>query len=304
MKITDRDIEEITGFTISESSKKMINDFNIEIEEFSEQERDSIILKILNHLSSDLIIAGQHRLEQWEKGWYENLNLLKDGQSVKNLVPKYFGKHNIIRWKQNFYKGVKSDFDYKLLISIVDSYLHHYVSDKFENLYEFGCGPSYHLLRFSDFNPNINLFGLDWAKSSQKIIEEINLLGINKRIKGINFDFFNPNSKIDIKENSAIFTCSALEQVGEDYKSFVDFLIDKKPDLCINFEPVMELLDENNLVDSFSITYCKKRNYLNGYLNHLRNLESQGKIKIIEEKRLFCGSLFLESISSVIWKPI
>ena len=57
-----------------------------------------------------------------------------------------------------------------------------------------------------------------------------------------NFDFFNPNYDIDIPKNSAIFTCNSLEQIGENYKEFINFLLEKKPSLCINFEPMSELL--------------------------------------------------------------
>lgn len=303
-KIKIEDIESITGFSISDESKKMIEDFNLDYQLLSKEERDSVILEIINHLNKDLVSAGQHRLQQWEKGWFENFELLKSGQSVQTLVPKYFGKYNIIRWNQDFIKSDIKDFDYKLLIIFVDAILHKYVGNHFSNLYEFGCGPAYHLLRFGNYNKNIKLIGLDWTKSSQKIIEEINSLNINRNIKGFNFDFFNPDYSIDIEENSAIYTCSALEQVGQNYKMFVDYILQKKPSLCINFEPFTELLDENNLVDKLSILYCQKRNYLDKYLTYLTELESEGRIQIIEKKRLYGGSLFLEGFPVVIWKPI
>ena len=91
-------------------------------------------------------------------------------------------------------------------------------------------------MRFGNFNKNINLFGLDWTISSQNIINEINQLGINTKIKGYNFDYFNPDYNINIPEKSAIFTCASLEQIHDNYKEFVDYLIAKKPDICIHFE--------------------------------------------------------------------
>jgi hypothetical protein len=301
-KISIHDIESITNFDISDECKKMINDFNLEYQELNQQERDEIILNIINHLNAKLEYAGKHRLEQWEKGWYENFELLKNGNSVNDLVPKYFGKSNIARWNGDFIKSDVKNFDYKHLLILVDAYLHQYVGNKYDTLFEFGCGPAYHLLRFGNFNKDINLVGLDWTKASQDIIEEINKLEINTKIKGYNFDFFNPDYNLEIPENSAMFTCSALEQVGENYKEFIDFLLIKKPDLCINFEPCSELLNENNLVDKLCILYSEKRNYLKGYLSYLEQLEQEGKIEIILKKRLFGGGLYLEGYPIIIWK--
>lgn len=301
-KITKKDIESVTKFDVSEYVEKMIDDFNLEYETLNKNERDLTILSIINHLNDTLIQAGEHRLNQWEKGWSENSDLLKKGKSTFNLVPKYFGKNKIMRWNGDFIKSDIENFDYKQLIIFVDSYLHQYVGHKFENLFEFGCGPSYHLLRFGNFNNEINLIGLDWTKSSQDIINEINNLGINNKIKGYNFDFFNPDYDIDIPSNSAIFTCSALEQIGTSYKKFIDFIISKKPDLCINFEPMTEFLDEDILIDKLSILYSKKRNYLDGYLSYLEELHQQGKIEIILKNRLYGGSIYLEGYPIVIWK--
>jgi hypothetical protein len=302
--ITIEDIESVVGFKISEHCKGLINKFDLQYTEPTQQERDDIILDIINTLNTELETAGKHKLEKWEKGWLENLELLKEHKDASSLVPKYFGKHKIARWKGDFIQCVSEYFDYKLHIILVDAILNEYVGAKYDNLYEFGCGPAYHLMRFRDFNNDINLVGLDWASSSQSIINEIRDLGITSNISGHNFDYFEPNYKIEIPENTAMFTCASLEQMGENYKDFVNYLLFKKPDLCINFEPMSELLDETSLVDKLSLLYFTKRNYLKNYLTYLRELESEGKIEIIKEQRLYGGSYFIEGYPIVIWKPI
>ena len=302
-KITVQDIEEIVGFPVSDSCKQLINKFNLTYRELTQLERDQVILNTIDILSDNIEYAGKHRLEKWEKGWYENLELLKQNKDVNNLIPKYFNKYDIARWKGDFIKCETEYFDYKLHIILVDAILHHYIGNNYDNLYEFGCGPAYHLLRFGNFNSKINLIGLDWATSSQNIIKEINELEINNKITGYNFDYFNPNYNIDIAENSAIFTCASLEQIGESYKEFVDYLITKKPEVCIHFEPSSELLDENNLVDKLSILYFNKRKYLKGYLTYLKQLEQENKIEIIKTQRLYGGSYFIEGYPVIIWKP-
>ena len=64
-----------------------------------------------------------------------------------------------------------------------------------------------------------------------------------------------------------------------------------------------EFLDENKLVDFLSIEYFKSRNYLSGFYSHLVELERLGKIEILEKKRLYSGSYFIEGHSLVVWKP-
>jgi len=303
-KITVQDIEQITEFKLSDYCKNMIDNLDLSYQELTQSERDQVILNIINVLfEDDLVKVGKHRFETWEKGWFENLKLLKQGLDPSTLIPKYFGKYNIARWKGDFVRGNSKHLDYYQIITLVDAYLHEYVGAKYDNLFEFGCGPSYHLLRFSEFNPNINLIGLDWTLASQNIIKEINTLGINDKIKGYNFNFYEPNYQIEIPESSAIFTVNALEQVGENYKDFINFLINKKPDLCLNFEPMPEILDKNSLVDQLCVMYSEKRNYLKGYLPYLQQLEQEGKIEIIDIKRLYGGSLYIEGSNVVIWKP-
>ena len=154
-----------------------------------------------------------------------------------------------------------------------------------------------------EFNNQLNLNGTDWAVSSQKIIGEINKeLGTN--INGINLNFFKPDYSIDIPENSGIYTIASLEQIGENYVELVDFILEKKPSICVHMETIDELLDDNVLMDSLSIKYFRKRNYLNGYLPYLEQLESQGKIKILNKQRIYSGSYFVEGHSLIVWKPL
>ena len=73
--ITIEDIEGVVGFKVSEHCKGLINKFNLQYTEPTQQERDDIILDIINALNTELETAGKHKLEKWEKGWYENFEL-------------------------------------------------------------------------------------------------------------------------------------------------------------------------------------------------------------------------------------
>jgi hypothetical protein len=101
-----------------------------------------------------------------------------------------------------------------------------------------------------------------------------------------------------------VYTVASLEQVGLEFKKFVDYLLKNKPKLCVHVEPVAELLDNSNLLDYLSVKYFEKRNYLRGFLTYLRQLEKQGKIRILKARRTYIGSLFIEGYSVIIWTPV
>lgn len=127
---------------------------------------------------------------------------------------------------------------------------------------------------------------------------------MDKKIEPHRFDFFEPDNSFEIKDKSVVYTVAALEQVGDNYKKFINYLLEKKPNICIHFEPISELLDENKLNDLLSIQYFKNRNYLNGFLDYLKLLEQQNKIKIIDQRRIYSGSYFIEGHSLVVWEVL
>jgi SAM-dependent methyltransferase len=253
-------------------------------------------------LSDDLIYSGEHRKEQWEKGWGQNLDELLKINASDAMIPRYFGKYEINRLRQKFIRPISRNFEYNMLGVILDWLFDKYLKNH-ESIYEFGCGTGHNLLRLRSFNSNANLWGLDWAESSQTIINEYAVNNADKKLFAHKYDYFNPDFSLELKKGSAIYTVASLEQIGVKYRSFVDYVLKNKPSICIHIEPVEEMLDEENLLDYLSICYFKKRKYLSGYLTYLKELESKGKLKIIKAQRSYIGSFFIEGYSVVVWAP-
>jgi len=306
--ITAEVIEKVLDTKLSDMLKQRCLEASLEYEEISSLDRDNYIREVVNALCKvdvdrDTKPAGEHRLNEWEKGWGENLDAIKSGKSVNDLVPRYHGKHSLIHWNQEMIRPLIPYFDYKLHCIIVDWAVEKYLSGV-SSIFEFGCGPGYHLLRARKINPTARMIGLDWTKASQEIINQIKEAGIEDNIEGKNFDFYNPDYSIEVPKNSGFLSVAALEQIGDKYKQFVDFVLEKKPSICVHLEPIDELLDQSNLIDRLSTLYFRKRNYLSGYLPYLRQLENEGKIKIVNEQRTFSGSFFIEGHSLIVWYPL
>jgi hypothetical protein len=144
---------------------------------------------------------------------------------------------------------------------------------------------------------------LDWATSSQKILNSIAERGIEPKLQGRHFDFYNPDKKLKIIPNSALYTVAALEQIGDSYELFIQFVLDRKPAIVVHFEPIDELMDPDNLHDQLSVMYSRKRNYLKGFLPRLEELEREGRLTILRKQRVESGSFFIEGHSLIVWTP-
>jgi SAM-dependent methyltransferase len=308
-QLTAADFDVLFNDHLSEFMQKRLELHPLWYRELSLEEYNRCLLTMVQAiLNPKIVTAGEHRLDDWEKGWSENYteltNLLFHGDvQIDSIVPRYFGKHEFVRLHKAIVKPLSENFEYYALCMIVDWLFDQYMRDA-ESIYEFGCGTGYHLMRLRGINPSAALYGLDWAPASQKIIS---LLVDNKyasNIYGQRFDYYNPDTTFRLNKNAIVYTVASLEQVGNHHNKFVDYLLDNRPSLCIHIEPISELLDNDSLLDYLSIAYFKKRNYLSGFLTRLLELEKLGKIRILKKLRTHVGSLFIEGHSVIVWAPI
>lgn len=304
MKLVTKEILEKTlGFALPIRVLARLAEYPLLYENLNSDEFNNYILKYLKALDSDLKIAGEHRINDWESGWGENLKDYLKSDDANCLTPRYHTKSNISKLDGNIIKTQGVGFDFKLHSLIVDSVLDRYC-EKFDKICEFGCGTGYHLARLSERVSDKKIVGLDWSKSSQEIIKQISKNNKSSNtIEGYNFDYFKPDYNFEI-EKSLIYTIASLEQIGSKHEHFIKYILNKKPALCIHMEPISEVFNENNLLDYLNIKYFEKRNYLKGFLTKIRSLEKEGRAKILEERRLNYGSEFIEGHTLITWKPI
>ena len=301
--ILPEDVEQIIGEPLPDFLQSRCRAAFLQYQSLTPEERDGYILNVVRDLlQRDMPTAGKHRLSDWERGWQENLDLVTTDPKRLALIPKYYDKHTFSRWKQQIIRPISKDFDYHILALFVDWALYAYGRNA-QTIYEFGCGPAEHLLRVRLINSTARLIGLDWTSTSQKIIQSLADAGVETNIEGRKFNFYEPDESLEIQSGSCIYTVAALEQIGDQFEPFLQFLIRKRPDICLHFEPIEELLDEHSLIDGLSILYFRKRNYLRGFLTRLRELEAQGRVTIIRQQRTYSGSYYIEGHALVVWKP-
>ena len=278
MHVNSNDFKNFFKEEPSRYLKKFIK--NLGYYKLNNRDRNKYILIIRKFILEQKILkAGKKYHKKWEEGWEENFNLFKKNRNIKNLIPKYLGKYRVSRLNNHLIKTTSKSFDYKIVKIITLYILEKYFQNQ-KNVVEFGCGTGLNLIYLNKINPKINLIGLDWTSSSQKIIKLLNKK--YKNISGYKFDYFNPifNKKIKLqKHNWSCFTVASLEQLGTKFKQFINFLEKKRPNIIVNIEPINEILNKKKTLEYLSIKYAEKRNYLKGYYSYLKKLERNKKIK-------------------------
>ncbi len=305
--ITVDDFASLFGTTPEEITRycgDILKARDFEYEEIAGEARDKLLLEVLERIfDTGLRRAGKERQGDWETGWRENLEeFVASNFDFDHLVPKYFKKNVPARLNLKYIMPLAPNFVFDYT-HVYRTWLFRKYLERAQNIYEFGCGPAYHLVYLARLYPEKNLFGLDWATSSQEIIGVLSKeLGF--RITGRRFDFFEPASDLVLERDSAVFTFGALEQIGDKHGEFLNFLLRNKPAICMNVECLHEFYDPDNLLSFLALQYHRKRNYLSGYLTALRDFEKDGRIKIIASHYHKFGNMYDDALSYVVWRPI
>ena len=108
-----QDFEVAFGEKISSYVAERINKYSFKYTEFSPEEKESLLIKIVETLlNPNLLQSGEHRLDQWESGWGENLELfLQNPENIDLIIPKYFNKYGAVRWCGQFIRPVSEKFE-------------------------------------------------------------------------------------------------------------------------------------------------------------------------------------------------
>ncbi|SCA57845.1 conserved hypothetical protein [Candidatus Terasakiella magnetica] len=287
---------------ISEEMKEFIASKDFSYRFLDGKERDKTAIEILERRAWEKSIAGEGKVDRWNKGWGENLQAFLDSKcDLETLIPKYIRPGQPVRLFKHFAKVADDEFELNWYRIFRDSFFRKYLSG-FNEIYEFGSGSGHNVAVLAKMYPESKINAFDWAEPSVDIVNHMrDELGLN--VCGRHFDFFNPDTSVKIAPNSAVLTMGALEQTGDKFHTFLEYILDQKPTMCFHEEPIVEVHDDDNMVDYTSLKTMERRNFLNGLVKTLREYEEKGWIEIKKVHRSQFGSLMFESYAQVIWQP-
>lgn len=240
-------------------------------------------------------VSGAHRHGDWEKGWSGDGVYYSDDEY--NNLPYYFYKNSHVRIGQNVYEDLSGFVEYDLLRALQAMVFTKLITvNQNLSVFEFGCGTGSNIQYLSNFLPKTEFFGSDWAQSAlDKLVKN----GIVPANNVFNVNYFDDKTFPILDRKYIAFTNASLEQAGNDYKEFVDFLIkDPKCEMAVHIEPIRELLDLTNPLNVQSFAYAQQRQYLTGFSDYLEN----SNVEVIHSKDYGIGSKYINGYQVVIWK--
>jgi SAM-dependent methyltransferase len=292
-----------TADAMPEECRRLIVAGDFRFRRLTMQEREAVLADVLARIDSDTFdVAGPDRLEKWERGWAENLEGLRRGEDLGRLVPRYIRPGQPLRLQQDYVMPLDPRFELKWF-EVFRTWLFLTYFEPADVAYEFGCGSGFNLAELARLYPTKEYYGLDWARASVEIVNELGER-FGWRMRGAPFDFFAPDRALKIRENSVVFTIGALEQTGANHGAFVDYLLDAAPALCVHVEPIVEWYEAGHPIDEAAIRFHRRRGYWSGFPERLRVLEEEGRVRVLKTQRAHFGSLYIEGYSQLIWMPV
>ena len=236
-------------------------------------------------------VAGSHRINDWEEGWAGKGTVVDPMLGVQ--VPYYFLNNTHIRLGQKVYKDLSGWTEYYLLRLIqlnAFNELNSMVREPKKLIVEFGCGTGHNLTFLARYFDKTDFWGADWATSAVLMLKQ-------NGVRSKKVDFFNPKTYWRIEQPYFAYTNASLEQCGDEFVGFMDFLISDLNCMgAVHIEPIPELLAHTPL-EINSVAYCNKRNYLTGFIEYL---QTKAGIRMVERKNMI-GSKNLYGYQQVIW---
>lgn len=291
---------------------KAFKKYNFKFSPISGLERDHVILEILQSIEMDRQkIASKEREQVWQNGWKENLDQYIAGRLEEGLVPKFIRPANVIRLNGAFVRPQDVYFE-RSFSKLIQAYSYDQFIKKYkvDHVYEFGCGSCFNLIEMirlaKEDQLSLSFHGSDFVQSAVDLCGEVakDVNDSNLKLDSYLFNMMEPDPGYLIKTNSCVFTSGSIEQLGSNFKKFIDYVIAQKPKVCYHLEPIVENYNENDLFDYLQIRFHRKRGYSEGLKGYLEQLEAQGVIKIIKNKRLFFGSKMFEGFHFIAWELI
>ncbi len=292
--------------TASSAERAVIADeaakYDFTYRRLTQAERDSVIFGILEKLDT-FTQVGAHRHAMWESCWSDAKAAFASAKGeLASLDPVFMGAHPIVRLGGDFARPNDPKFETHWF-RVMRRWLFTRHLAGANKIYEFGCGSGFNLATAAQMFPQAELMGLDWSPSAVELIDQIGKTnGFN--LTGRQFDFFNPDSTVAIGPDTVAMTFAALEQTGERFVTFANWLLSKRPKLVLSMEPLLDHYDPKSLVDDLAVRYHTRRNYLSGYYAWAQAQAEAKRIEIVHSFRPQFGSLYHEAYGVLVWRPI
>jgi len=258
--------------------------------------------RVRDVLRTPLPVSGPERHADWENGWGDLRARYAASGDLADLEPHYFRKPSqVMRVRGRYVRPRDPRFEASF-VRILQTWLAERWLAGDGPIFEFGCGPGHNVVAFAQLLPGREVVGLDWARPSQEILAAV-AARTGLPVRGRRVDLFAPDPDLVLPGGAIAVTIGAMEQLGDRFDAFLDFLLAQRPRLCVHLEPLHELYDRTLPFDDVAARYAERRGYLRGYLPRLEALARAGRVELLCVRR-HLGSEFHDGWGSLVWRPL
>jgi hypothetical protein len=289
--------------TLDERTRRLLSHAGLRYRPIGDAGQARIQAEIAKQIADGFTEVGEHRAGIWRDAWQQQLERFeRSNYDLKALNPSFVASSSILRWQGIYIESLTEQFELAFLEILRDWLFRNFLADV-DHLYEFGSGSAFNVAAYAGLFPQIPVTALDWAPAAVRIAD---LLGerLGMKVSGRKFDFLAPTRDLSLGPASGVLTMCALEQIGDRFGPFLDYVLQQKPLRVVHVEPTLELYNPNSAHDQLAIDYHTHRKYLRGLLPTLTRLAGDGKIRLSFKRRLRFGSRFHECFTVIVWEPV
>lgn len=292
----------VDSSSLPNSIEEYLGVVNTKHRETDKEELEEYVNSFVKKVSkSTSMRTKEENIAIFEKGWSEHKEHLKEKCDFDALMPKYYGGGLPFFLGPDLSAHVCENNILSAEMQIL--YMRYLASTyfrPFDEIHEFGSGSGLNLFAIGSTTPDKRLIGYEWTKSGTEIAD---LIGEKSglQVTGRRFDMLQPDRSVDL-EGKAILTVASIEQLGENYSAFLEFLMAAKPGIVAHLEPGAPSASSKAMYSNLAVLYAKLRGYPLRFSETLKALDAENKISILFSRPLPWVSRF-GNYTCTIWKP-
>lgn len=244
--------------------------------------------------------SGPDRERSWSDSWAAVRDRFREsGYDLAVLDPPYVSANPTVRWLGAYARAETEGFEMEVYRYVRESVFRRYMSTA-RAVHDVGAGSCFNAAAYCRFNRAARVMTYDWAPAIADIADDLRRHH-GMRVHGHHFNFFEPSLTIDTGDT--VMTTCAMEQLGENWRPFLDHLLSVRPGRVVHVEPILEKYEEDKGFDAVAREYHLERGYLRGYYPELLRLHAGGRIKILCDHRTGIGGRYHECYTVLVWEP-
>ncbi len=205
------------------------------------------------------------------------------------------GDNRLVRITQRDYY----EFRLKRLQDVLSIYL-----EEDDQLVELGCGCGTNIFSLTLAKRWQSLSGFD---ISPKGVQAAREAASHFQLGNVHFDLLDLTDsgaeQFAALEGSGVFTYYCFEQLKYVTRTVLENIVRARPRRVVHIEPTFELLKWTSLADWATRLYVMRMDYQNNLYRTLRELEKEGRVRILDVKRLYYGPTHRNDPTLICWEP-